>query len=231
MNTVLRAEKKYLLTVEDFLKNSAYLEKFMLQDKHNGTHGYCIRSLYFDSLYDRDFYEKEDGLEMRRKIRLRIYDPKADFAKLEIKQKEGASQLKRSLSIRRQDAELLCQGRYDCLLQYAEPLAAECYGIMHMYAYRPKTIVEYNRKAFIAKENQIRVTFDHNIVATEACMDLFSENLLMYPVMDRSNVVLEVKFNGFLLSYVKDLLQIADRSELSVSKYCMARQQSCLYTF
>ena len=27
--------------------------------------GYIIRSLYFDSLYDRDFYDKEDGVEKR----------------------------------------------------------------------------------------------------------------------------------------------------------------------
>lgn len=226
MNTVLRTEKKYLLTMEEFLKYSAFLEKFMLQDSHNGARGYCIRSLYFDSVYDRDYYEKEDGVEMRRKIRLRIYDPKADFAMLEIKQKEGASQLKRSLRISRADAEQMTKGRYDGLLKYEEPLAAECYGILNLYGYRPKTIVQYNRKAFVAKENKIRVTFDNNLIATEACFDIFSEQLLMYPVMDPFNLVLEVKYNGFLLSYIQDLLQMVDKNQTSVSKYCLARQQS-----
>ena len=36
-------------------------------------------------------------------------------------------------------------------------------------------------------------------------------------------MVLEVKYNGFLLSYLRDLLNEVERSELSVSKYCLAR--------
>ena len=48
----------------------------------------------------------------------------------------------------------------------------------------------------------------------------------MVPVMDLSQAVLEVKYNGFLLSYIKDLLGDLGRSELSVSKYGMARQLS-----
>lgn len=92
--------------------------------------------------------------------------------------------------------------------------------------YRPKTIVEYRRKAFIAKENKIRITFDHDIAATESSFDLFDSGLLMNPVMDKSMAVLEVKYNGFLLSYIRQMLDGIDKSELSVSKYCLARQLS-----
>lgn len=46
---------------------------------------------------------------------------------------------------------------------------------------------------------------------------------LQYPVLDPFYVVLEVKYNGFLLSYIKSLINGVDRSELSVSKYCLAR--------
>jgi hypothetical protein len=35
--------------------------------------------------------------------------------------------------------------------------------------------------------------------------NIFDENLLMYPVFDKFNTVLEVKYNGFLLTYIKDL--------------------------
>ena len=48
----------------------------------------------------------------------------------------------------------------------------------------------------------------------------------MNPVMDRSQAVLEVKYNGFLLSYIKEMLRGVDQSELSVSKYGMSRQLS-----
>lgn len=226
MNAVLREEKKFVISVDEFIDKSSFLEKVLIQDIHNGTHGYPIRSLYFDSIDDEDYFEKQAGVELRRKIRLRIYDPNSDFAMLEMKQKQGANQFKRSLRLTRADAEALISGRYDSLLKFDEKFAQECYGLMMRKCYRPKTIVEYNRKAFIAKENKIRVTFDNKIVATESSFDLFSNNLNMNPVLDPYIVVLEVKFNGFLLSYIRDLINSTDKSELSVSKYVLARQQA-----
>ena len=223
LNEVYRQEKKYFMSLTDMQRLMGLLDQVMIQDPHNGAQGYAIRSLYFDSLDDRDYQEKVDGVELRRKIRLRIYSPAADFAMLEMKQKQGTYQKKRSLRIARSHAEELVSGRYDSLLTYSDPFAAECYGMMHMWCYRPKTVVEYLRKAYIAKENKIRITFDHEIRASEACLDLFSPQLNLYPVLDGFNGVLEVKYNGFLLSYIKDLVSSANRSELSVSKYCLAR--------
>ncbi len=97
---------------------------------------------------------------------------------------------------------------------------------MHRRCYRPKTVVEYRRQAYVARENHIRITLDSQIIATESSYDLFSDSLSMYPVMDPFRMVLEVKYNGFLLSYIKNLLDLVERSELSVSKYCLARSVS-----
>lgn len=126
---------------------------------------------------------------------------------------------------KKEDALQMIQGNYSCLLHYSDPFAQECYGLMQMRCYRPKTIVEYKRKAYIAKENRIRITFDSQIVATESCFDLFSSTLNMNPVLDPFNVVLEVKYNGFLLGYIKEMLNTIDKSEISISKYYLARQQ------
>lgn len=226
MNRVFREEKKFLIGIDEFIKKSHTLSQVMLEDAHNGTHGYMIRSLYFDTVYDGDYFEKLAGVETRRKIRLRIYDPKADYAMLEMKQKQGVNQLKRSLRVKRADAIALTKGDYTPLLSYTEPFAAECYAMMRCRCYRPKTIVQYNRKAFIAKENKIRVTFDNNIEATESSFDLFSKKLNMNPVLDKYDVVLEVKYNGFLLDYIRRMINSVDRSELSVSKYVLALQNA-----
>lgn len=226
MNRVFREEKKFLISVDEFIKKSHMLRQVMIEDPHNGVHGYIIRSLYFDTLYDGDYFEKLAGIETRRKIRLRIYDPNADFAMLEMKQKQGANQLKRSLRLSRNDAIALTRGDYSPLLSYIEPFAAECYAMMKCRCYRPKAIVQYHRKAFIAKENKIRITFDNQIAATESCFDLFSPTLNMNPVLDPYDVVLEVKFNGFLLDYIRRMINSIDRSELSVSKYVLALQNS-----
>ena len=226
MNQILREEKKFLIGIDAFRSKSFTLEQVLLQDEHNGTHGYIVRSLYFDTPYDSDYFEKQAGIECRRKVRLRIYDPNQSFAMLEMKQKQGANQLKRSLRISRQDAQMLITGDYTPLLSYSEPFAAEMYAFMTTRCYRPKTIVEYHRKAFIAKENKIRITFDNQIVATESSFDLFDPALNMNPVLDPYCVVLEVKYNGFLLGYIRDLINSIDKSELSVSKYVLARQNA-----
>lgn len=226
MIQVNREEKKFLISLEEFRKGSHSLDGLMISDEHNGLHGYLIRSLYFDTVYDDDFFEKLNGLENRRKIRLRIYEPNSAFAKLEMKQKQGPMQVKRSLTMSRADAEALISGKYDVLLQYPEKFARECYALMQYKCYRPKTIVQYHRKAYIAKENKIRVTFDNNITASESSFDLFSDKLLLNPVLDPFNVVLEVKFNGFLLDYIRQFINSINKSELSVSKYALARQQS-----
>lgn len=223
MNEVLRQEKKYAINLVDGVALRGRLGAVMHGDAHNGAQGYTIRSLYFDTPDDEDFTSKIDGLELRRKIRLRTYSPQSDFAMLEMKQKEGPYQRKRSLRLSRADAERLCCGDLRPLQNYEDPFAAECYGLMHCRCYRPKAVVEYRRQAYVARENHIRITLDSQIVATESSYALFSDRLPMYAVMDPFRMVLEVKYNGFLLSYIKDLLDLVERSELSVSKYCLAR--------
>lgn len=231
MKETLRQEKKYLLSYDQFCRMDAMLSKLLHPDQHNGRHGYLVRSLYFDTMQEKDFHEKEDGLELRRKIRLRTYDPAAETALLEMKQKQGENQKKRSLKISRQDAAEMIKGRYGCLSDYEEKFAAECYGLMNVQCYRPKAVVEYRRKAYVVSENQTRITFDYDVRATECSYDLFAPNLKQYPVLDPYLVILEVKYNGFLLSYIKQILSIDGKSQTSVSKYSLSRTAGLHYRF
>lgn len=231
MRNVSRKEKKFLVDLANAKQLEGLLSQVMPGDPHNGSRGYPVRSLYFDTLHDRDFAEKLFGTDPRRKVRLRVYDPAADFALLELKQKQGESQRKRSLPVTQAEARRLVEGDFDVLLDREEPFAAEMHALMSINGYRPKAVVEYDRTAFIAKENKTRVTFDRSIRATELNYDLFDPKLPLYPVFDPFNVVLEVKFDGFLLSYVRSVLNMADKSELSVSKYCLARGARMAYQF
>lgn len=231
MNTVLRQEKKYLLNYLEYKNYSFMFENILIPDPHNQNDGYVVRSLYFDTIDNKDFVLKEMGAEIRRKIRLRVYSPDDDYAMLEIKQKEGENQLKRSLKVKKSDAMELIKGKYECLLNYEEPFALECYTYMKSEGYHPVCVVEYNRKAFICKENKIRITFDNNIVATETNFNIFDKNLIMYPVFPKFNVVLEVKYNGFLLGYIKEILNMVDKNQISASKYCLARSVFLNYVY
>lgn len=231
MNEVLRQEKKYLISLDQYYELSSRVGKVVMEDPNNRGDGYTIRSLYFDTVDNRDYQEKEDGVELRRKIRLRNYGADSSYAKLEMKQKQGAMQKKRSLTLNREDAQALIRKDYSVLLKYEEPFAAECYWMLNQFCYEPKAVIEYKRRAFIAKENAIRITFDHHIVGTECCMDIFMKGLLQNPLLSPFLVVLEVKFNGFLLGYIKDILENAGAGELAVSKYCLGRAVSMHYHF
>lgn len=231
MNEVLRREKKYLITIDEYYRIKNKLQKIIKIDENTKDNGYTVRSLYFDTIDDSDFENKEDGVELRRKIRLRNYDYDSNFSNLEMKQKQGEFQKKRSLKLSKEDSKSLIKGDYSVLLKYKEPFAYECYSLMNMYCYRPKAVIEYRRDAFIVKENKIRITLDHDIKATESNFNIFDKALNQNLMMSKFFVVLEVKYNGFLLSYIKDLLNDVNKSEISISKYCLGRTISKHYLF
>lgn len=220
---VNRVEKKYLINPVDMAELKGRLSYYMEADPHNGLNGYLVRSVYFDSLYDRDYQEKMDGLDNRKKIRLRVYDPKAETVKLELKEKSSNMQRKQSLEITRDQALKLLEGNLSVLLDMNIPLATKLYSIMMLGTYRPKCIVEYDRFAFILPENNTRITFDSNLRTSESDIDLFTNGATLYPVGDVNDITLEVKYDQFLLSNVKHALSHKMGTEISSSKYCRAR--------
>lgn len=228
MKEVIRQEQKYLCNLEQALRLKSRLSKVIKEDPNNQSSGYKVRSLYFDTLIDTNFYEKGDGVEKRKKVRLRIYRPNDAIAYLEIKQKQGKYQRKRSLKVSREDAIQIIKGDYSVLLFYNNEFAKECYAVMSEQFYRPKVIVEYQRFAYQLDMNETRITFDSKLCSTSSSFDLFDENLVLNEFFEPSGIILEVKFNDYLLSYVKDLIQLESSSLLSISKYYLSRQQVIL---
>lgn len=226
MLDVSRKELKYIISPIEMNMLKKRLKHIMQNDSHNGINGYVVRSLYFDTLSDSDFEDKVEGYDKRQKIRLRIYDTKTDNVKLELKEKDGMYQRKRSLSITRHEAEEMIKGNYKVLLAYDNPLANWLYTYMVSRCYRPKCIVEYNRYAYILDYNETRITFDQKLRASEASFDIFSENLMLYPVTSSNEITLEVKFDGFIMSMIKNELSLINRMQTSNSKYCKARMIS-----
>lgn len=218
-----RTEKKYLLNPAEFAHLSRVLGSCLAEDVHNQDGGYGVRSLYFDTPDDTDYWDKVDGYEMRRKLRLRIYSPAASFAKLEIKEKQGDLQRKRSLLLTRDEAIRVSRGDYSPLLWKNTEFSLELYSRMTEKLYRPKCIVEYDRKAFFIAENDIRITLDSALRASFSDLELFHPEPMLVPVGALGATVLEVKYNRFLLSYVKDIASLSSRTQTSVSKYCQAR--------
>ncbi len=226
MLDVQRREIKYLVNVIEMTQLKKILCQTMTKDKHNGPGGYRVRSLYFDTMNDSDFNEKVEGYDKRQKIRLRVYDDNYASVKLEVKTKQRDFQRKYSLILSKEEATEIMQGNYSFLLTRPEPIAKAIYTKMSTCCYRPKCIVEYDREAYLVDSNDIRVTFDQNLRATEVNLDLFDDNLILYPVCKPSETTMEVKYSEFLFSYIKNTISKLDKQQISNSKYCRARKIS-----
>lgn len=223
MLDVSRKELKYLLTLSQAHDMMQKLSEIMEMDVHGGADGYLVRSLYFDTLFDSDFEDKVAGYDKRQKIRLRAYGADTDTIKLELKEKEGSGQRKRSLLLTRQEALQMIAEDYTFLMERPEPLSHWLYAFMTTKLYRPKCIVEYDRVAYYRNENDIRVTFDCNLRALEADFESFLMSPECYPVSSLDEVTMEVKYNGFLYTYIKQMISGMGQMQSSNSKYCRAR--------
>lgn len=223
MIEVLRREEKYPLGLGDAHCFQNLFSSILMPDSFSKNGSYLVRSLYFDTPDDKDFIQKITEQNVRRKIRMRIYNPKDTKVKMELKQKENIFQKKRSLTISKEEALQIIDGQYSVLLNYEDAFAAELYSLMSTEVYKPKSIVEYQRYALMAKENNIRLTFDSKIRATESSFDLFSDNLSLNPVFPYDKVIFEVKYDKFMLGYISDIISGINERNISSSKYCLSR--------
>ena len=226
---IVRQERKYYLTLVQASRCESYFRWYLQPDRHNGPRGYLIRSLYFDTPDNQDYHDKLNGYAQRRKIRLRTYSADADSAFLELKQKDAHGQRKRSLQLPRAEAVRLAGGDYAPLLEHGEAFASEVYALLQTRCYQPRAVIQYYRTAYTSPVNEIRVTFDREISATESNHDLFAQPWLGAPVLAPFHAILEIKYNHFLPAYLNRPLASCDGRQISISKYCLGRAISMHY--
>lgn len=214
----LRHEYKFVIPYEEMLSLREKLDELLTLDRGNS---YIVRSLYFDSYDDKDYYDKLNGEICRKKIRLRIYDTTSDKVKLEIKAKYDYHQLKESLVISKKAANEIINGNYDFLLEYDNEVAKKIYLILKE-GYQPKVIIEYDRLAYITTTTT-RITFDYNIKKSTDFDNFFTDNINYVDLVDGKDIVLEVKFDRFLEPYISKVLEKYISRYQSVSKYMMGR--------
>ncbi len=220
---VTRHEIKYCLNPIQYTRLSQVLKSAMLEDKHNGPDGYPIRSLYFDTYAETDFYQKLAGIEERKKIRLRTYSPDSAQVKLEIKRKFGNEQVKKSAIISRESAQKLMACDYDALLSYDNRIAREIYEVMRIDHARPVVLIEYMRKAFIHPTNNIRITLDTNIRSSETNLTLFAKKPILTPAEEFAFALVEIKYDAFLMRWLAELLSDYGFNLSAYSKYAVSR--------
>ncbi|HIS69231.1 MAG TPA: polyphosphate polymerase domain-containing protein [Candidatus Gallacutalibacter stercoravium] len=220
----LRHEFKHQINLREDLVLSQRLKKLFLHDKNAGPDGtYRVTSLYFDTPYDGALREKIDGVNRREKFRLRYYGGDLSFIRLEKKFKVNGLCGKRSARITQEQAQRVLCGDFGFLLNCGEPLLIEFYSKLQGKGLRPKTIVRYDREAFLYAPGNVRITLDRNIRTGLGSVDFFNLKNFHLRVLEQSTV-LEVKYDAFLPDLVRMAVQVPGRQAAACSKYAACRR-------
>ena len=98
----------------------------------------------------------------------------------------------------------------------------ELYSKMRSQGLRPKTIVDYTREPFIYRPGNVRVTFDYDIRTGLDCTDFLDPACVTIPAGD-APILLEVKWDDYLPSIIRDAVQTPGRRVSAFSKYAQCR--------
>ncbi len=221
--SVYRKEVKYLISLPDRLYLLDALNKILTPDAYGDYNGYTVRSVYFDSIMNNDYIDKEYWSDHKKRVRLRIYHPDDEMAKFEIKFKSYDKELKETILVTREDAKKILKRDYSAFLNYDNPTAEYAYHIMNARLYRPVSLVEYDRRAYTHEHFNTRITMDNNLRYCEFDYDLFSKNLNFKSAMPKDETILEIKYDRFLFKQIQELVARCDLTGKPPSKFGSSR--------
>lgn len=228
-----RLEYKYLVPEEALADVRRRISPHVEPDSHASVReGYTVRSVYFDTA-DLDFYyQKESGIQHRRKLRVRGYgDGSGDaLVFLEIKRKNDMAISKaRAPFYYRHWPSLFASGD---LARFVHNPGADAQVLrdghsfffhLHRYSLMPTVLVCYEREAFFGKYKPgLRVTLDKNLRSAPypGLQDLFAKNHQKRSL--EGHFIIEVKFNEGMPVWLKSLQEHHRLQRQALSKYVIA---------
>lgn len=217
-----RHEIKYMISPGDMASIRSNLSATAHMDPHAAEKGYyCIRSLYFDDPMDTALHEKLDGVNERRKFRIRYYNDDLSYIVLECKMKRDGVGCKPQERLTLEEAQRMMQGDIAWMVTSRRPLLAALYVEMKVRHLRPKTVVEYKRVPFVYGPGHVRVTIDWAI-RTGSPRDFLNPGGLTLPIGD-DVTLLEVKWNSYLPNVIRKAAALQSRTPTAFSKYAVSR--------
>ena len=183
---------------------------------------YLIKSLYFDDLNSKSYYEKMDGILYRKKYRIRIYNDNDSFIRLEKKMKHNNMTAKEQMLISKDIYCKILEGKLD-KIDNPSGLLLEFINDSKTKGLIPSIIVGYHRTAFTYPISDVRITFDSHIESGLYNYDLFDSTMPTYRVDEKGKIVLEVKFNEILPLHIANILNDIPSCREAVSKFAICR--------
>lgn len=223
-NKKYRHEFKYICTDGQFTCLKARLTGLMKYDPHADNEGrYNVRSIYFDDINDTCYYENENGVDPRKKYRIRIYNSSDNVIDLECKSKIRGMTNKESAHISREFLDKILSGEKITSPDSSKPVINSFTNMYSSQMLRPKVIVDYERTVFICPIGNVRITFDRNISSSVDYDHFFDKVLYKRPVMDTGTHILEVKYDALLPDYIYKAVELENLQRTTFSKYYLCR--------
>jgi hypothetical protein len=230
-----RVEYKYLAPCDRLDEIRADLLPYVSLDPFTEAGGpgeYSVRSIYYDTPHLACYREKDAGLEVRRKFRIRGYNQCNDKSVvfLEIKKKRGMAidkhraplplpRLERFLATPDIENDIITTNGGKREREDARRFLYYYYRL----SLRPIVLVVYDREAFQGKfDPSLRVTFDKRLRGAHSptLAELYDEERLS-PVMER-HFVLELKFfRNALPAWASQIITRYALPRMALSKYTM----------
>lgn len=213
-----RVEDKYLITDVQIEYLKMKLREVMEGDSHTSDGTYLVRSLYFDDRYNSCLMDNENSIDKRYKYRIRTYNN--DLSTIHLEKKSVCK------GFVHKDSCFFDIGRINKITvpKADDPFLYKCmYKDVMLKGFRPVSIVEYERMAFVEKIGNVRITFDRNIGGCYET-DKFGESIIpLAPLLPKGMHIMEVKYDEVLPGYIKKLINTGEFNKTSYSKYYYSR--------
>jgi len=212
-----RFERKYLLSSDVAFLLKQRVSYVLSPDSSSPGGQYLVSSLYFDDQYNTSFYEKQNGVLRRDKFRARYYNGNMDKIRLERKHKHGEMVYKESNILTPVQYQMICSGEYAFMSQNPGPVFEAFYTAHVLRHMRPVIVVDYTRQAYMHPAGNVRITFDSGLSASiPSASHSFS-------ILAEEKIMMEIKYEHFMPSFIESLLTGFPFTQLSVSKYVMSK--------
>ena len=215
MSNVFRKEIKYTISDNDFHLINHNMKNIIKIDDHCENGHYTISSIYFDTYNKTSYRQVKDGISDRWKYRIRFYDYKDTYIKLEKKHKVNNLTNKTSIRISKKELKEIMNNTIK-IKPNNPPLLNEFILKMNTELLKPIIFIEYDRIPYIYKLGNVRITLDYDIRYTNKFNNLFSKNKKMHYLEDK---VLEVKYNELIPDFVRFRLELNHLEQVSFSKF------------
>ena len=219
-----RNELKYICSEGELIQLQSRIQMLCDADAHAGPEGiYNIRSIYFDDLQNRYFFENENGTDPREKFRIRTYNASDSRITLECKKKERSMTHKDSCQLSKEQYQKILDGSLSAS-DVNSTLLEKFYLIQEQRHLQPKVIVAYERTPFVYTFGNVRITFDRNIGSSTDISAFFDPYLPVRPILPLGKNILEVKYDELLPNFLYDAMSLGSLRQTTFSKYYLCRK-------